>query len=338
MSIENGSEGQPEAIQSLISAGQVVDLALQNAIQLWAAATTDAESFCREDLMRAKQHAATSFFAFVRKNLAQVNPLDVEAWRKSLEDAGFKPATVYARLSRLSSFFEWALRDPVLGRFIERNPVPLARPKAPRAYQSESTKALDDEQISALIRVVRDKAQSGDVVGKRDYALLLFFITTGMRRREVIGLRGSDVELRKDDLVVRCKVKGGDYVGRSVDDPLVRGALLDYLSSCGRLNVLKSERPMWTRHDRAGRAGAPLTSHAFDKNLKRYAREAGIDKIHIHQTRHTFARIVAEETGSIIETQDALGHKNLATTRVYIGRIAVKRDKHSRKITARLKV
>ena len=282
--------------------------------------------------------APAAMISCERKNLAQVGVLDIEAWRRSLEDAGFKAATVYARLSRLSSFFQWVLRDPVLGQFIERNPVPLARPKAPRAYQSESTKALDDEQISALIRIVREKALSGDIVGRRDYALLLFFITTGMRRREVIGLRGADLELRKDDIIVRCKVKGGDYVGRSVEDPLVRDALLDYLSSCERLNVIGSGRPLWTRHDRAGRPGASLTSHAFDKNLKRYANEAGIGKIHIHQTRHTFARIVSEETGSMVETQDALGHKNLATTRVYVGRIAVKRDKFGRSITARLKI
>jgi len=104
------------------------------------------------------------------------------------------------------------------------------------------------------------------------------------------------------------------------------------------MNVLGSNRPLWTRHDRAGRSGAPLSSHSFSKNLKGYALTAGIEKIHIHQTRHTFARIISEDTGSIVETQDALGHKNLATTRVYIGRIAVKRDKHSQQITARLKL
>jgi integrase len=192
--------------------------------------------------------------------------------------------------------------------------------------------------LGELVRIVRRKAAAGDVVGKRDYALLLLFITTGMRRQEVIGLRGSDIELREDDLVVRCRVKGGDYIGRAVNEPLVREALLDYLVSCGRMKVLGSDRPLWTRHDRAGRPGAPLSSHSFSKNLKGYAREAGIEKIHIHQTRHTFARIISEETGSIVETQDALGHKNLATTRVYVGRIAVKRDKHSRQVTARLNI
>jgi len=47
------------------------------------------------------------------------------------------------------------------------------------------------------------------------------------------------------------------------------------------------------------------------------------------QTRHTFARWVSESTGSIIETQDALGHKHAATTRVYVQRVAVKKDKHN---------
>lgn len=66
--------------------------------------------------------------------------------------------------------------------------------------------------------------------------------------------------------------------------------------------------------------------------MKFYAREAGIKDFHLHQTRHTFARLVAEQTGSIVETQDALGHRDAATTRVYVRRIAVKRDKHSEQI------
>jgi integrase/recombinase XerD len=338
MSTEEAGQAQGEASQSIIPASQTVDLALLNAIQLWAAATTDAESACRQDLLRSKRQAVSSFFAHSGKHPGEVTALDVQGWRDALEGKGFKPATVYARISRLSSFYTWVMRDPALGPFIKGNPADFARPKCPKPYQTESSKALDDEQVSALVRVVMRKAEAGEVVGKRDYALLLMFITTGMRRQEVIGLRGSDLELRDEDLVVRCRVKGGDYVGRAVNEPLVREALFDYLKSCDRMNAFGSDRPLWTRHDRAGRPGAPLSSHSFSKNLKSYARSAGIDKIHIHQMRHTFARIISEETGSIVETQDALGHKNLAATRVYIGRIAVKRDKHSRHVTARLNI
>lgn len=338
MSREEKSQDADGRSEALIPAGQGVHLALLNAIHLWATATTDAESACCEELLKAKRQAVSSFFAFAGKHPGEVSPLDVQNWRQQLEEKGFKSATVYARISRLSSFYQWAMKDPALAQFITSNPARLARPKCPRPYQTESAKALDDEKLGALFQVVRGKALAGDVVGKRDYALLLFFITTGMRRQEVISLRGSDIELKKDDLIVRCRVKGGDYVGRAINETLVREALLDYLASCDRMSALGSGRPLWTRHDRAGRSGAPLSSHSFDKNLKRYAREAGIEKIHIHQTRHTFARIISEETGSIVETQDALGHKSLSTTRVYIGRIAVKRDKHSQQIAARLKI
>jgi site-specific recombinase XerD len=316
MSTKETGQTQGEGSQALIPAGQTVDLALINAIHLWAAATTDAESACCQDLLRSKRQAVSSFFAHSGKHPGEVTALDVQGWRDVLEGKGFKPATVYARISRLSSFFTWVMRDPALGQFITSNPAQNARPKCPKPYQTESSKALDDDQISALMGVVMRRAAAGDVVGKRDYALLLMFITTGMR----------------------CRVKGGDYVGRAVSEPLVREALFDYLGSCDRMNVFASDRPLWTRHDRAGRPGAPLSSHSFSKNMKGYAREAGVGKIHIHQTRHTFARIISEETGSIVETQDALGHKNLATTRVYIGRIAVKSDKHSRQITARLNI
>lgn len=119
-------------------------------------------------------------------------------------------------------------------------------------------------------------------------------------------------------------------------DPVVRLVLLNYLDVGNRREVLQTERPLWTRHDRAGRPGAPLTSHAFVKNLKRYAKEAGLDHIHNHMTRHTFARIISEETGSMLETQEALDHEDQATTRVYVESIAVKRDKYSARISKRV--
>jgi site-specific recombinase XerD len=59
----------------------------------------------------------------------------------------------------------------------------------------------------------------------------------------------------------------------------------------------------------------PLSSWSFVENLKRYAREAGIGKFNLHRTRHTFARMVVERTGSLSETQEALGHRHMATTR-----------------------
>jgi integrase len=319
----------------LVAVKERAQVSLRHVLRLWADAVTASSTERREEILRAKQKAVESFFAFTGKSPAEITALDVEAWRRKLEGQGIQPTTIYVRVCFLSSFYEWARRDPTLRERIPGNPARLAMPKAPKAYQTESVKAWTDEQLQAIVETVRKKAEAGDLVGKRDYALLLFYLVTGMRRQEVIGLRGKDIKL-DGSIIITSKIKGGDYVSREVRDPFLRKALEDYLSSSGRLSVLSVDGPLWTRHDRAGRPGAALTSHAFVKNLKRYAKEAGVGDVHLHQTRHSFARIVAEETGSIIETQDALNHRSAATTRVYVQRITIKRDRHSQKISDRL--
>jgi integrase/recombinase XerD len=226
------------------------------------------------------------------------------------------------------------MRDPELRAYIHSNPARLARPKAPKAYQTESSKSLSDDELQAFISVVRKRAVAGNLVGKRDYAILVLLLATGMRRSEAISLRGCDIRV-EDTLILTSRVKGGNYVAREVSDSSVKEALLDYLSASNRLHVFKTDAPVWTRHDPGGSPGEALSSHCYVKNLKRYAREVGLNHFHLHQTRHTFARIVAEETGSIIATQDALDHKNPSTTRVYVQRISVKRDLHSKNISRR---
>ena len=163
-------------------------------------------------------------------------------------------------------------------------------------------------------------------------------LVTGMRREEVISLRGKDLEFKDETLIIKYRRKGGKFTAREISDPSAHKALAAYLEASGRGNVLGSERPLWTRHDRAGRPGAPLSSRAFVENLKGYAKEAGLSHVHLHQTRHTYARIVAEETGSFLEAQEALDHENQATTRVYVQRITVKRDRHGRMVGDRIRI
>jgi integrase len=313
--------------------------------RLWAQSTTDATLTRRADLINDKSKTICSFFIFIRKRPADVSTFDVKRWQEELEGRGLMPATVYTRTCFLSSFYRWAIANTPLGEQLDQNPVTLARPKKPKPYRTDRTKSLLDDELRTLISFVKAKAaEMRRVVEKRDYALLQWYVKTGRRRSEVISLRGSDVQVREvsrgdtkeEVLIVRYRIKGGRYLSCELRDLVVRAALFDYLEASGRRDVLNSERPLWTRHDRAGKPGAPLTSHAFVKNLKRYAAEAGLDHIHNHMTRHTFARIISEETGSMLETQEALDHEDQATTRVYVESIAVKRDKYSARISKRV--
>ncbi len=308
-------------------------VALQGAVSLWASATTG-EGERRQDLLRDKQRIVLSFFRHTGQLPAEVEPSDVQEWLRQLEARGVKPGTIYQHACLLSSFYTWAMKDSEVGQHIRRNPARLARPRAPKPYQTESVKSLSDEEVGALIGAVRRSAQAGNIVGKRDYALLLLYLSTGLRRQEAIGLRGKDVHVG-ESLALEYRAKGGDYRSREVREPQVKDALLDYLNASGRMHALKTDAPLWTRHDRAGKPGEALSSHCFVKNLKKYAKEAGVEGFHLHRTRHTFARIVSEFTGDITATQNALDHQSRSTTRVYVQRIAVKRDLYSKEISKR---
>jgi site-specific recombinase XerD len=310
-----------------------LQVALRGAISLWASATTS-ESGRRQDLLRDKQRIVLSFFRYIGKLPSEVEPGDVQDWLRVLEGKGISPGTTYQHACLLSSFYSWAIRDLEIGQHLRGNPARLARPKAPKPYQTESVKAMSDEEVQALVKTVRRRALAGDVVGKRDYALLLLYLATGLRRSEAISLRGKDVQL-DETLTLAYRAKGGDYRSREVGEPQVKEALLDYLTASGRMLALKTDAPLWTRHDRAGKPGEALSSHCFVKNLKKYARAACVKDFHLHRTRHTFARIVSEFTGDITATQNALDHQNRSTTRVYVQRIAVKRDLYSSEISKR---
>lgn len=309
--------------------------ALHGAIQLWAESSTSAGDRYK-DLVRDKKAAVEGFFRLTGKHPAEIRPRDVREWREALEVKGLKPNTVYAQVSRLSSFYRWVMKDPVLGQHIKTNPALLARPRRPHPYQTGSTKSLTDGEMNRLLAVVKSKADAGSVVAKRDYALLLLYFLTGLRRTELISLRGADVELKEQGLILKYCRKGGKYGAREVLDEAAAQALVEYLGASDRINVAGSDRPLWTRHDRAGRVGAPLSSHAFVKNLKAYAAEARIKHIHLHQTRHTFARIFSEDSGSMTETQEALDHEHIGTTKAYVQTIALKRDKTSGSIRNRI--
>ncbi len=192
MNIPDQSSTNQSALVPPSDSHQVV---LQSAIHLWSKSRTSENVVRRDELIKKKCDAVAAFFQLVGKSPGEVDELDVERWLERLREQRLKPATLYARVSFLSSFYRWAMRDPQIGAQIRTNPVLLARPKAPRAYQTDSTKAWTDEELQAIVAAVESRAAGDDLVGKRDLALLRMYMATGRRREEIISLRGRDVRL-----------------------------------------------------------------------------------------------------------------------------------------------
>lgn len=299
--------------------------AIDSAITLWAKSTTR-EGERLDDLLRDKSRLVRHFFAFAGKSPQDVQPGDVGAWLDELREHGtqgepFSASGVYAAASRVSSFYKWLAKDGRLAGL--SNPVDLARPKSPRAY--ENSQALSDEEMDALLEVVRTKANAGELVALRDFAMLMFYLTTAHRREEVNRLRWKDIK-RNGVLQVEFKVKGGERRWEVVE-PVCYIGLVAYLRAAGRLDAMTPDSPLWTAHDRSGMStGSPLSSHSFSKNLKAYAAAAGLDAIHVHQLRHTAARVAGDESGDMGAVQNLLGHANQQTTKIYLPRITVKKN------------
>ncbi|MEO8393323.1 MAG: tyrosine-type recombinase/integrase [Chloroflexota bacterium] len=336
------------AIVSKTGLTEIERAALAQVVGLWCEASSDADTPRHADLVRDKtaalladgERGVMGFYAFTGKHPADVTELDVKAWQAYLEAADLSAATVYAKVSRLSAFYTWLL-NPANGAQIPvyRNPVTMSRPKAPKAYQNDSTQALSDAQVKALMGVVKaDASDPQNLAAKRDYALLRFYFATGKRREEIARLTWGDLKV-ENGIVLRAREKGGKYRSTEIADPGVKAALYDYLRATGRMvgdqPTLTADDPLWLRHDRAAKGVQAVTSHGFVYALKRYAQRAGIGAIHLHQTRHTVADVIGNELGDVAAAQTVLGHENQQTTREYLKTVAVKKDKYSGVIAAR---
>ena len=324
---------------------------LDQSIETWTLATTDQSLARAKDINRDKSRAVRVFFELVQKQPDEINSQDVLAWRKALQSQKLSERYIYANLSHLSSYFEW-LRQTELGAFLKINPVRSSMPKPPKKYNSPKAKSLTDEELSKLWNCIENEAQDdSNLITVRDYAIFRLFTATGMRREEIIDLGADDVRIEEDQILIHTKVKGGVYEWRTITDEEVKAALERYLKLAKRKSTVGQKgRALWVRFDRAAQAAAidrrgenpesdepRMSSHSFDRRMKIYAEKADIGHFHIHQFRHTFARIVSEDSGSIIETQEALGHKDVQTTQVYVNRIKFKKDKHSRSMKERIK-
>ena len=357
---ERSAASPSEGALTVGASGNTLAPQLHAVIGLWANATTG-DGLRKRDLLRDKEKVLTSFFTFADKPPAQIDAGDIAAWQRHLEAENYAPATVYAMISRVSSFYEWAIKEPQLARVIRANPVRLARPKAPIPYQGESTKALSLEDVQAIFAEIRNhfgsKNEAERLCAMRDNALLLWFMLSGLRRQEVLQLTWGKVKLRADgSCVIETRVKGGRYAAVEIRDGSAQDALTSYLRASGRLSTMREASPLWIAHDRgrptrnvdyttqrrkggsAQPAEQPLTSHGFVQRLKRYATAAGVHHIHLHQTRHTFAAWVGEETGDYRAVQAALGHQDLRTTFIYAQRLGVRRDNVSSAIAQKLEL
>ncbi len=215
------------------------------------------------------------------------------------------PATAANRYRSLRAFFKWAVEEGE----ISPDSSPMANMKVPKVPE-KAVRVLSKEEIDALLKVCRGTSFEE----RRDLAILRMFITTGARRQEIASLRydpenplENDVDL--DAGVARVLGKGGR--DRLVPlDPRTVKALDRYL----RVRAKHSHNDMrWLWLGKMGR----LTEDGLRQMLERRAAKAGLDHIHLHQLRHSFAHYWLADGGSESDLMRIAGWKSQEMVRKY---------------------
>ena len=215
----------------------------------------------------------------------------------------YAPKSMERHVAAVKGFHRFAVVEDLT----QANPaasVPL--PKVSRTLPQ----VLSAEQVSALL----DQGFEETPAGLRDAAMLEMLYGCGLRASELVGLDFSWL-LPEDDLL-RVRGKGGKE--RFV--PLfgtARAALDAYLAD-GR-PCLHPKSRAWLDPDAVflNTRGARISRRSVFAIVERYGRKAGIEGLHPHLLRHSFATHMLEGGADLRSLQQMLGHSDISTTQVY---------------------
>lgn len=220
---------------------------------------------------------------------------------------GNGPRTRNARLTAIRSFFRHvASSDPeslALAQRILDIPSKRAALKAPRH--------LTPSQVDSLL----DAPDKRTILGRRDYAFLLFLARTGARVSEVIGVDAADLCLIRPKQVL---LRGKGRKQRMI--PLAPDLAKILEAHCREMGLGYDDRlPMFVgaRGGRLTRFGAV---HIVRRALKRATgRAPDLAKVRVspHLFRHSLAMRLLQSGSDLVTIQAWLGHANVNTTHRY---------------------
>lgn len=189
----------------------------------------------------------------------------------------YKPNTASNRYRSLQTFFNWAVAED------EIEQSPMLHMKPPHVPDVPVPVLSLDEQ-KRLLKTCEGKAFDQ----RRDMAIIRLFLDTGLRRGELAGLGVHDVDWDQDVVVVIGKGRRP----RSAPFGRKAGVALD------RYLRVRANHPhahldaLWL-----GMHGA-MTSSGVLQIVKKRGEQAGIQGLHPHVFRHTFANTWLKSGGN----------------------------------------
>lgn len=211
------------------------------------------------------------------RQVASITREHIESYLVALLDRGNKASTVATRHKGLRVFFGWLAEE---GEVADN---PMRNIKAP-AVPDEPVPILSAEDIKALLKACDGPAFED----RRDTAIIMLLLDTGMRRTELADLKVDDIDWDNQTVVVMGKGRRP----RPCPFGNKTAKALDRYERARASHRLADTPGLWL-----GPRGT-LTSPGVRMMLERRGRQAGIEGVHAHRFRHTFAHQWLAEGGN----------------------------------------
>ena len=215
---------------------------------------------------------------------------------ESPSDSGIGAAARARKLSAIKSFFKYLT---VRTKQLEENPVQdLEFPKLRKALP----KYLTLEESSRLLQSVAGPN------AKRDYAILMIFLSCGIRRSELVGLNITDIYEDRIRVVGKGNKERIVYMGSNC-----KQAIDDYLIERNKIELTDNRALFGSRN------GNRISVTAVHRLVKKHLLDAGLDatQFSAHKLRHTAATLMLSGGVDVKTVQEVLGHEHLNTTEIY---------------------
>jgi len=206
------------------------------------------------------------------------------------------------RLVPVRMYFKWlAQQNVLLWNPASEIVLPRKVPRLPKHVLSVS----EVEQVLMQPNVE-------DVFGLRDRAMLETLYATGMRRKELLGLKLNDIDYDRKVAMIR-EGKGGRDRFVPMGERALRWVSKYINEARAELLVPPDEGALFLTRFGEGFRPAPLT-HL----VRQYVERAELGKTGAcHLFRHTCATLMLEGGADIRYIQELLGHVLLSTTQIY---------------------
>ncbi len=216
---------------------------------------------------------------------------------------GLSSVTVQAYIRGLRVFLNWLYHNDYLSTDICQK---FRLPKAKRAYID----ILTEEEVARLY----DSMNLSDFEQLRNAVVVSLMLDSGLRLGEVRSARCRFLHLNERYLIV----DGKGNKQRAVPFGLYTEQLLREYLALRKLHhrVRPGDALIIKCTDLS--ASEPITDDTVKGIFRRLREATGIDRLHPHLLRHTFATYYLENGGNIYALQSILGHTSLEMVKKYL--------------------